>query len=102
MRWLIVACQAASVLLTWPLWQVRRNDALPPNLPALDLALLDSLQMPCGELLLATLVIALIWPRMGAYCHAAVLAASILLDQMRIQPEFISLAILLLGTLASR
>lgn len=101
MRWLVVGCQAASILLTWSLWQVRTTGEAPPNLPAFDLALLDRLQVPCGELLLLTLAATLVWPRVGAIAHAAVLAASIVLDQMRIQPEFISLAILLLGTLAS-
>ena len=106
-RWLVTACQFASILLTWPLWQVRRDASLPPNLPIFDAGLfdaglLDRLQVPFGETLLLTLVMALLWPRVGSYCHAAVLAAAILFDQMRIQPEFISLAILLVGTISRR
>ncbi len=102
MRWLIAFCQFAAILLTWPLWQVRTSDALPPNLPVFDSALLDRLQVPFGEALLLTLVVAVFWPRIGAGCHAALLAAAIAFDQMRIQPEFISLAILLCGTVARR
>src|SRR4029453_2749549 len=47
-------------------------------------------------------VMAVLWPRVGLYCHAALLGAAILFDQLRIQPEFISLAILLAGTVARR
>lgn len=101
-RWLVAGCQFASLLLTWPLWQVRHAASLPPNLPIFDLELLDRLQVPFGQGLLLTLVMALLWPRVGSYCHAAVLLAAILFDQMRIQPEFISLAILLAGTVARR
>jgi hypothetical protein len=101
-RWLVAACQCVSVLLTWPLWQVRRDASLPPNLPIFDSELLDRLQIPFGETLLLTLVMALVWPRVGSYCHAAVLVAAIVFDQMRIQPEFISLAILLVGTISHR
>lgn len=99
LRGLVAACQATSVLLTWRLWQVRVGDEAPPNLPIFDLALLDRLQVPFGEALLLTLVVAIIWPRIGAIAHGVVLAMAICLDQLRIQPEFISLAILLAGTL---
>ena len=102
LRLLIAACQGAGILLTWPLWQVRTGATAPPNLPLFDSALLDQLQVPCGEALLLTLVVAMIWPRIGAVAHGALLAAAIGIDQLRIQPEFISLAILLVGTLPRR
>lgn len=34
LRAMVVACQAATLLMTWPLWQVR---AEPPLLPLLEL-----------------------------------------------------------------
>ena len=102
LRLLIAACQATGLLLTWPLWQVRSGATTPPNLPLFDAALLDRLQVPFGESLLLTLVVALIWPRIGSVAHVALLAAAIGFDQLRIQPEFVSLAILLLGTLPRR
>jgi hypothetical protein len=96
-RGLFAACQAMSVVLTWPLWQVR-SDAVMPNLPVFDSAFLDRWQVPFGEALLLTLAVAIVWPRIGTTMHCVALAAAIGFDQMRIQPEFISLAILLLGT----
>lgn len=97
-RGLVAACQAMSVILTWPLWQVRSADATLPNLPIFESALIDRLQVPFGEVLLVTLAAAIVWPRMGTTMHCLMLATAISFDQMRIQPEFISLAILLLGT----
>jgi hypothetical protein len=101
-RLLVTACQATGLLLTWPLWQVRSGATTPPNLPLFDAALLDRLQVPFGESLLLTLVVALIWPRIGSVAHVALLVAALGFDQLRIQPEFVSLAILLLGTLPRR
>src|SRR5262245_15652377 len=48
-RWLVVGCQAATLLITWPLWQVH---ASPPMLPALPLPAFD-----LGPLLLLSLVL---------------------------------------------
>jgi hypothetical protein len=97
LRALIAACQAGSIVLTWPLWQPRHGTAM-PNLPIFDAAILERLAIPMGEVLLGSLVVAMIWPRIGAAAHAVLLALAIALDQQRIQPEFISLAILLAGT----
>jgi len=91
LRWLIVAAQAVTIVITWPLWQVRQ---WPPNLPAVDVP-----QIGVGWVLLASLAVVLVWPMAGVVLHGALLAAAMLMDQMRIQPEFISLAILLWGTL---
>jgi hypothetical protein len=52
--------------------------------------------------LLLTLLAAALWPRIGASLHALALTGAICLDQLRIQPEFVSLAILLVGTLPRR
>jgi len=90
LRWLLVLCQAATIALTWPLWQVRET---PPLLPALGLP-----QLPVGISLLATLALVLRAPRVGIAAHLAVLLYAFVADQTRLQPQFVSLALLLLGT----
>ena len=99
LRLMIIACQGATIWVTWHLWQARMGFDQPPNLPVVEAAAIDRLQFDCGWALLATLVLAAIWPRGGVFAHCALLAAAIGLDQMRIQPEVVSLAILLAGTL---
>ncbi|HEY5312401.1 MAG TPA: hypothetical protein VIK18_07765 [Pirellulales bacterium] len=90
-RLLVVAAQAATVCITWPLWQVREA---PPLLPAVNLPQVDT-----GWLLLGSLAVVLIAPRVGVALHAAVLLGAIALDQTRLQPELISMCFLLLATL---
>jgi hypothetical protein len=87
LRQIVVACQAATILVTWPLWQAR---AEPPLLPLLPVPAL-----PFGAALLATLAVALVRPRLGAALHGALLAVAITADQTREQPQVLSLALLL-------
>jgi hypothetical protein len=96
LRWFLVLCQAASIALTWPLWQARTGATSPPNLPIANV--LDSVQFSLGEWLLLSLAVVVVWPRIGAIVHGSLLAVAIALDQLRIQPEFVSLAILIAGT----
>ncbi|MDQ3657413.1 MAG: hypothetical protein M3457_20350, partial [Chloroflexota bacterium] len=56
-RALVVACQAATIWITWPLWQVHAN---PPMLPALPLPAFDM-----GFLLIASLLLILVLPLPG-------------------------------------
>ena len=96
-----VYAQAATIAITWPLWQVRHYVATAdwpelPNLPALPLP-----QFDVGLLLFGSLLLVLIVPRWGVAVHGAMLLAAILLDQMRMQPECVSLFLLMLGTLDS-
>ena len=90
LRWLLVWCQAATILLTWPLWQVRES---PPLLPVMGI-----LQLPVGIALIATLAVILRAPRAGVALHLAVLLYAFAADQTRLQPQIISLALLLVGT----
>jgi hypothetical protein len=90
LRWFLVLCQAATIALTWPLWQVR---ASPPLLPAMPLP-----QLPVGIALLATLALVLRLPRAGVAAHLVVLLYAIVADQTRLQPQFVSLGLLLLAT----
>jgi len=90
-RLLFVLLQGASILITWPLWQTRAN---PPLLPVLD----SLPQVDLGFLLLGTLVLVSLRPTAGVLLHVATLLIAFALDQTRLQPEFVSLAIMLVGT----
>lgn len=91
-RLLVVAviAQAATILITWPLWQVRDT---PVHMPLIDLP-----QIPFGWWMLATLVLVLVRPRMGLAVHAASLLIAFVFDQYRTQPQFIANAVLMLAT----
>jgi hypothetical protein len=93
LRFVVVACQALTIGITWPLWQARVE---PPTLPLLGS--LASLRVDCGVVLLASLALVLWRPRAGALVHLLALACAILLDETRLQPQVISLALLLFAT----
>ncbi len=90
-RLLVIACQAVTILLTWELWQ---NRTMPPLLPALPLPPFDM-----AAILLISLALMLTRPRAGLIAHSLLLVYAMLTDQTRLQPEFISMTILLWGTL---
>ncbi len=90
-RWLVVGAQAVTIGLMWPIWHTR---TMPPMLPAMDIWSFDM-----GWPLLASLALVLVVPVWGVALHAALLALAIAMDQMRLQPELISLWILMLATL---
>lgn len=92
-RAVLVLCQAITIILTWRLWQTRD---LPPTLPALPLPQIDT-----GLLLLGSLLIVLVVPLPGLVIHSLLLTYAIASDQTRLQPEIISLLILMWGTLES-
>src|SRR5882672_3549446 len=71
--WLLASCQAATIVLTWPLWQIHR---LPPMLPALALPELNT-----GLILLITLGGIFLRPVEGLAIHTVVIIYSILIDQ---------------------
>ncbi len=86
----LVLCQAGTVALTWNLWNVRTE---PPPLP-----LIDALpEVATAWALIVTLAVALWRPRIGAVLHLGVLAYAVMLDQTRLQPGVVSLAILLVA-----
>ncbi|MCU1455238.1 MAG: hypothetical protein JWN46_3384 [Acidimicrobiales bacterium] len=92
LRTLLAGCQAATIVVTWNLWQAR--NATVPNLPALGWLP----HVGVGWLLLATLVVVVARPRVGIPLHVAAFAFALATDQVRLQPEWISLAILILAT----
>ena len=92
-RWLVVGCQAATILITWPLWQVH---AAPPMVPLLTLP-----QLSLGVALLVSLALVLVAPMPGITLHTVLLVYAIAIDQTRLQPEIVSLVFLMWGSLAS-
>jgi hypothetical protein len=94
LRVVVAVCQALTIGITWPLWQARSE---PPTLPLLDA--LARCGVDCGAALLASLALVLWRPRAGALVHLLLLAAAIALDETRMQPQVISLALLLVATL---
>ena len=101
LRMAAVAAQASTIWITWPLWQVRHYNSAQlwpqtPNLPALPLP-----QFDVAPWLIGSLVLVLFVPRWGVLLHGTALVWAILLDQIRMQPECISLWLLMLGSLES-
>src|SRR5215203_4680911 len=93
-RWLVVGCQAATLHITWPLWQVRGAGDGPPMVPLMDLPRVD-----LGVAIMVSLAIILIAPVPGFVLHVLLLIFGVAIDQTRLQPEVVSLAFLIWGTL---
>jgi hypothetical protein len=89
-RTLVVACQVATLWITWPLWQVRDS---PPMLPAFPLPAFD-----LGWLLIFSLLLVLVAPVPGITLQTILLLYAVLIDQTRLQPGVVSLLFLLWGT----
>jgi hypothetical protein len=90
-RPVFVVAQSASIVVTWGLWQARSS---PPPLPAFDALP----QIDMGVILLGTLVLVALKPGPGVVAHCTALVLAFAMDQTRLQPEFVSLAFLLVGT----
>lgn len=89
---LAVLCQAATILITWKVWQVRGLETVVPNLPWFG----TPPQFNFGWLLLASLVLMLISPKhYGFVFHLLVLFLAIATDQLRCQPQLISTVFLM-------
>ena len=87
---LVVICQTITVLVTWRLWQIHRS---PPMLPALPLP-----ELNLGIIILVSLAAILVRPLAGLIIHTIVILYSILIDQSRLQPEIVSMVILMWGS----
>jgi hypothetical protein len=87
-----VACQFATVLITWPVWNGRQA---PINLPLVPLPAASF-----GPLIVLSLVVALVWPRPGLALHAALYGLACAFDQYRVQPQFLSLIVLMWASIA--
>lgn len=85
--------QFVSLLITWPLWNVRTEI---PHLPVFEIGIG---QLSFGWLLVLSLLVVPIRPRLGIWLHFAVMLVACLFDQMRAQPQFLATWILMLATL---
>ncbi|MDE0937152.1 MAG: hypothetical protein OSA89_14630 [Mariniblastus sp.] len=84
-----VFSQIATILITWPAWQVRES---PPNLPWIAM----TPQLSCGVILLVSLVLVLMSPRkFGMVGFLAVLGFAIGMDQFRCQPQVLAIAFMM-------
>jgi uncharacterized membrane protein YphA (DoxX/SURF4 family) len=101
LRFIVVAAQATTILITAPLWLVRHYPPQSPLLPAFGLSADGWPQFNVLPWLLGSLVLVLVLPRIGIVLHCLLLAAAMVLDQTRIQPECVSLAVLMIGSLES-
>jgi hypothetical protein len=88
---LIAVCQALTLGISWPVWNVRTSPPLLPLIPFPEISF--------GVPLAISLLLIVGWPRLGVAIHLAVLTLAIVADQHRLQPQVISLAILMLGCL---
>jgi hypothetical protein len=93
-RTLTVAAAIATVLLSWPAWQVH---TAPPPLPLLALPAVST-----GAALIAALLLALAAPAAGLAAYTVVFVYAVLTDQTRLQPEFVTFAFFLAATLPGR
>ena len=89
-----VAAQLSTILITWPLWQVR---IAPPNLPLLAVP-----QVPFGVVLVISLLYLLIDPRRGLVIHVLLIAAASVFDQFRMQPQVPAIILLMWATVSFR
>lgn len=89
---LAVISQAATIVITWDLWQARGPDASIVNLPWFA----TPPQFDYRWLLLMTLGFTLISPKyFGFISHLLVLSVAIATDQLRCQPQVLSVVVLM-------
>lgn len=100
LRWALVGCQVATFFITWPLWEARDNAAAIPCLPIVEAGWVDAAQFSWFLPAVLSALAILAWPLPGLAVHTLVLLAAMAFDQVRMQPEFVSIPILLWGTLA--
>ena len=89
-----VAAQIATILITWQLWEVRVE---PPNIPVLKIT-----PISFGIFMLVSLIGVLIDPLRGFVLHVGLMVVACLLDQYRMQPQFLANILLMLATLGRR
>jgi hypothetical protein len=94
--WIAVALQLATIAITWPLWQIRSD---PPLLPAFSLALP---QLNFGWMMIVSCLFVLIRPWMGVWLHLAIMLVACIFDEMRTQPQFFAIWVLMLASAKSQ
>jgi hypothetical protein len=82
-------CQLLTIAISWPVWNLRETTPLLPLVTLPDVSF--------GIPLVVSLLFALVWPRWGTVLHAILLTVAILADQHRLQPQVLSLVVLMAG-----
>ncbi|QEG24426.1 MauE/DoxX family redox-associated membrane protein [Mariniblastus fucicola] len=90
---LSASAQLITLIITWPLWNVRTEV---PHLPVFDLGIP---QLPFAWVLVGSLAIVPFRPKLGVWLHFALMLTACLFDQMRAQPQFLAIWILMFATL---
>ena len=86
-----VLAQLATILITWPLWELRTQTI---NLPWSD----GTPQIPFGVVLILSLAATLISPRQfGLTFHLIILGLAMGSDQFRCQPQILSVTVLMIA-----
>ena len=86
-----VVAQVVALIITRELWEVRETGM--PHLPVLG----GVTQISFFWTLLATLAVAPFFPRTGVWLHFAAMLVACLFDQMRTQPQFLAMWVLMAG-----
>ncbi len=84
-----IVCQLATIVITWPTWQTRDVPVSLPWSAALP-------EISFGWAMVASLVLAGVFPKLGIPVHWFALLAACAFDQYRLQPQFFGLAVLML------
>ena len=84
-----VVAQAAGLMITWPLWNLRGEGV--PHLPVFQ----GVPQFSFGWILIGTLLVIPFRPRVGVWLHLVVMVVACLFDQVRTQPQFLAVWVLM-------
>ncbi len=90
-RVVVTLALAATIAMTWRLWQAR--DGALPNLPLVAIP-----QMDVGVVLLVALAGVVVRPRWGIPAFTALAVIAMAMDQTRMQPTVVSLTFMLWAT----
>lgn len=88
-----VVGQWLTVVISWPLWQLR--DRQMPNLPQRFYEAMGGPEFDFAWPMILSAALVLLLPRAGVWIHGAVLLWACLADEMRTQPQFIALWLLM-------
>jgi len=88
--WIAIASQLVTVAITWPLWQIRSEPPLLPLIPH------TMPQWNFGWLMVGSCLLVSIRPWIGVWIHLVIILVACLFDEMRTQPQFFAIWVLML------
>ena len=84
-----ILCQLATIAITWATWQTRDDPVSLPLYAGLP-------EISFGWAMVASLVLAGLFPKFGVPLHWITLVTACAFDQYRLEPQFFGLAVLML------